>query len=92
MWFDVFLSSGGPETDSAEVDLFILEAELPNRTSPGWRGEAGVGTSEGRTASFKDSSFRGVLQSCGWRRGRVLLDDFPERDGTPALTGCLNGQ
>lgn len=57
---------GEAESDSAEVDLFILQAEQTSRTS----GFGGKGGEWGHTQSWGWGRGRG--------RGRVLLDDLPD--------------
>lgn len=57
---------GGPRSDSAAVDLFILQAEQTNTTSSGWRERWGVGAHAELWVG----------------EGRVLLDDLPDRDVT----------
>lgn len=57
---------GEPKTDSAEVGLFILQAEQTNRTGLGLEGKAESG-----------SARRAVGGG-----GRVLLDDLPDHHMT----------
>lgn len=48
-----FCRLGDPKTDSPEVDLFILQAELPNRSRPGLEGRNGGLDQRGTDALFQ---------------------------------------